>query len=437
MVGGLGSSAQNSCIRSSSHWYFSEGSHKEIVNSHPGDDGMKKHRIFITMTFVAGIIMTLVQVNCRAALLEASEQPNARQSTDAHTIVPSPMRVTFINPGVSDPSDPTGGFWLSVSSFMTAAAEQLNIDLEILYSERDHILMQQQARDVAARNVLPDYLIVVNEKLAADDMVKVADRAGLKVFVMLNIFEGDQAKEMGAPREKYTNWIGSLIPDNYIAGSLVAREIIDEATRRNVHRNGRLKLLAIAGDPVTQASVQRVKGMRKTVSEYPYVELEQVFIGHWRQDITRRQTPIALSRYPETGAIWAANDPMAEGAIEGAIEAKRQPGRDIFIGGINWDAPALARIQDGSLAVSVGGHFMTGGWALVLLYDYHHGKDFADEGVALQRQIFGILNRNNIDTFLTTFEDRNWSKVDFWKFSKVLNPHLIQYDFNTQLVLEQ
>jgi ABC-type sugar transport system substrate-binding protein len=398
---------------------------------------MKKRRLFMLMMMAAGFLLTLEHVNSLALPLEMSRKPTVEKATETHGIVPGRMRVTFINPGISDPIDPTGGFWLSVSSFMRAAAEQLDIDLEIIYSERDHIRMQQQAREVAERSVLPDYLIVVNEKLAADEMVKTADRAGLKVFVMLNSFESDQAEEMGPPRKKYKNWIGSLLPDNNIAGSLVTQQIIDEATRRSASWNGRLKLFAIAGDPVTQASVQRVEGLRKTVSEYAGVELQQVFIGEWRQDIARQQTQIALLRYPETRAIWAANDPMAEGAIEGALEEKRQPGKDIFIGGVNWDAPALTRIKNGSLAVSVGGHFMTGGWTLVLLYDYHHGRDFADEGPALQRQIFGILNRNNIDVFLNKFGDRNWNKVDFSRFSKVLNPSLTKYDFSTEAVIEQ
>lgn len=401
-----------------------------------GDD-MKKRRIFMIMMMAAGILLTLGHVNSLALPLETSGNPSVEKATKGRGTVPGRVRITFINPGISDPIDPTGGFWLSVSSFMRAAAEQLDIDLEIIYSERDHIRMQKQAREVAERSVLPDYLIVVNEKLAADEMVEAADRAGLKVFVMLNAFEGDQAEEMGVPRKKYKNWIGSLIPDNKIAGSLVTQQIIDEASRESAGRNGSLKLFAIAGDPVTQASVQRVEGLRKTVSEYPNVELQQVFIGEWRQDIARQQTQIALLRYPETGAIWAANDPMAEGAIEGAIEEKRQPGKDIFIGGVNWDAPALARIKNGSLAVSVGGHFMTGGWTLVLLYDYHHGRDFADEGTALQRPIFGVLNRNNIDVFLNQFGDRNWSRVDFSKFSKVLNPHLMKYNFSTEAVIEQ
>ena len=114
----------------------------------------------------------------------------------------------------------------------------------------------------------------------------------------------------------------------------------------------------------------------------------------------------------------------------------RRLGQDIFIGGINWDRPALEEVREGSLEVSVGGHFMTGGWALILLHDYHHGIDFIAEGVALQRQIFEVLSRDNIDTFWAEFGERDWSKVNFRSFSKVYNQHLQQYNFSAEALFE-
>ena len=348
------------------------------------------------------------------------------------------INVTFINPGISNPNDPTGAFWFTVSEFMKVAAEQLNINLEILYSERDHVRMQQQARMVAKRSNLPDYLIVVNEKLAADEMVKVADRAGLKVFVMFNSFFGEQAKKMGKPREKYKNWIGSLVPDFKYGGYLIARWTIDAAIlARPTRRNDPLRIIAITGDAVTQSAVQRLSGLQQAIAEYPNVQVQQIFNGEWREDIARQQTVIALRRYPRTCAIWAANDPIALGAIEGAEEANRHPGKDIFIGSLNWDQPALEKIREGALEVSVGGHFMIGGWTLVLLHDYHQGNDFATEGVQLKRPMFSVLYKKNIDTFLSKFGDRNWSKIDFSKFSKTVHPDIKEYDFNPESVIHQ
>src|SRR4051812_4458284 len=79
--------------------------------------------------------------------------------------------VVFINPGRSD--EP---YWRSVTRFMQPAAQQLDIRLEVLYAERDHLKMIDLTKEVAQRSKKPDYLIIVNEKLAAGEMLKLADQ---------------------------------------------------------------------------------------------------------------------------------------------------------------------------------------------------------------------------------------------------------------------
>ena len=346
------------------------------------------------------------------------------------------FKVSFINPGFFDAKKSTGGFWASVSSFMQAAAEDSNIDLEILYSDRNHFKMIRLAEEVVSRDSPPDYLIVVNEKMSADQIVIDADKAGVKVFVMLNRFEGDQNKEMGAPRGKYKNWIGSLIPDNRYAGFQIAKSIIADLLEAGIKApDGRFHILGLAGDYITQASVERVGGLKQAVSEYPNVELKQIVSCNWSKDEAKSKTPVLLKRYPHVGAIWGANDPIALGAIEGAIASGRTPGKDIFFGGLNWDEPGLEKVKSGEMVTSVGGHFMTGGWTLVLLHDYHHGHDFSDEGTKLQYKIFGFVDRRNINQYLNKLGDRDWRVIDFTRFSKVYNSNIKKYQFGVESIL--
>ena len=347
------------------------------------------------------------------------------------------LRVAFINPGFSDLNNPTGGFWLSVSSSMKAAAEDLNIDLEIIYSDRNHIKMQRIANELISRTNPPDYLLVVNEKLAAESIIIEAEKKDVNVFLMLNRFEGEQHNRMGIPRGKYSNWIGSLIPDNRYAGYLSGKILIEQALASGVKADdGKLHLLGYAGDFVTQASIERVGGLQQAVAEYPYVILKQVIPCYWSKDKAKRKTSSMLKRYPQVGAIWAANDPIALGAIEGTREAGKIPGKDIFFSGLNWDAPGLEKIKNGEMVTSLGGHFLTGSWALVLLYDYHNGEDFIDEGGQLQYKIFGAIGRQNIEQFSSQFGERNWGEIDFSEFSKVLHPNISRYDFSFDALLK-
>ncbi|MFZ6775835.1 hypothetical protein ACO0LD_03315 [Undibacterium sp. Ji83W] len=70
------------------------------------------------------------------------------------------MTVTFLNPGKSDEI-----YWVTASNGMTAAARSLGIQLEVIYSERDHLKTLEYARQIAARpaNKRPDYVILSND----------------------------------------------------------------------------------------------------------------------------------------------------------------------------------------------------------------------------------------------------------------------------------
>ncbi|MFH2065149.1 MAG: ABC transporter substrate-binding protein [Pseudomonadota bacterium] len=349
------------------------------------------------------------------------------------------FKVTFINPGVSTLDHTTGGFWYNVSAFMKAVAEDFNIELEVLYAERNHLMLPRLVQKAANQKRKPDYLIIVNEMKQGETQLQKAMDAGIKTFMMLNTLTDQKSiQKFGASREKYKNWIGSLIPDNQFAGYRIAKTVIDKALQEGVTaKDGKLHLVGMAGDYVTPAAIERNDGLKKAVAEYTNVDLKQIFVCNWSKDTARDKTLHILNRYPEVGAFWAANDPIALGTIEAIIASGKKPGRDIFIGGLNWDKPALEKIKDGMLTISMGGHFMTGGWTMVLLYDYHHGKDFAEEGVALKMKIFDEINATNIEEYQQKFGDRNWDSIDFTRFSKVRNPNLKKYSFSLAPLLQQ
>ena len=339
---------------------------------------------------------------------------------------------TFINPGKSDER-----FWVSVSEFMTVAAKSFDIKLEILYAERDHVKAVELARSVSQRAVRPDYLIIVNEKLAAGDMLKAADKAGIKTFLLNSKFEGEQAVEFGAPRQKYKNWIGSLTPNNATAGAITAKALIERARKAKLPGSeGKIQLIAITGDRTTDVSVLRLAGMQEFLAKQPDVQLTQTIYGNWERDRAQEQTAQLLARYPQTRAIWVASDLMAFGAIDAAKAAGRKPGEDIFFSAVNNSADALAAITDGRFAALAAGHFMAGGWALVMLYDYHRGRDFADEGLELRSPMFGLIEKSDVAKFDDRYGNGAFPGFDFKRYSKVLQPKLKRYPFDLSQLLK-
>ena len=143
-----------------------------------------------------------------------------------------------------------------------------------------------------------------------------------------------------------------------------------------------------------------------------------------------------LKRFKETNVVWSANDDIAVGVIAAIKKSGKTPGKDILTGGMDWTPDALAAVESGEMVCSLGGLFMHGGWASILAYDYLGKKDFkSDVGVRVKTDI-EVLSSENIADYLKKFKTRDWSKVDFKKFSKRHNPKLKKYDFSVKALLE-
>jgi len=340
------------------------------------------------------------------------------------------MKVTFINPA----KDET--FWKMVVSVMKAAADDLHINLEEIAVHRDHIKVMKIAEEVIQRKNPPDYLIIANEKAVAGDIIEQASAAGVKTMLIVNGLLPEQVAKLGLPREKYPLWIGTMIPDNISAGVTAGQILLKKALAAGVRaKDGKLHAAGIAGAYATPASLDRVKGFEQAVKKFPDVSLKQIFPNsEWSKERAAEIAKGILDRYPETAAIWAANDNMALGAMDVFGSAKKIPGKDCFFSGVNWDPVGLQAVKDGKLSVSVGGHFLIGGWALVLLYDHYHGKDFNDSGVHIE-QPMSVITDKNVDAYLDKFKNQQWEQIDFRAFSKTLNPNMTKYDFGLNAIL--
>jgi ABC-type sugar transport system substrate-binding protein len=328
------------------------------------------------------------------------------------------LDVVFINPGRSD--EP---FWRSVSRFMQPAALQLDMRLEVLYAERDHLQMIELVRQVTKRAKKPDYLIIVNEKLAGGEMLKLAEQARIKTLIAFSTFEDGQAAEFGRPRQKYRYWLGSITPNAFDAGRLTAAELVRQALKAGtLAADGKVHVAAIGGDKATPTGVQRLEGAVSTLSANPAVVLEQVVYGNWDRARAKEQAGALLLRYPNLNALWVASDIMAYGAIEAAEAAERKPGQDLLFSAVNNSPQVLQARLQGRISALAGGHFTAGGWALVMLYDYHHGTDFAVEGLELRAPLFSLIDAGMAQRFLDRFGVEDFSAIDFRQFSRHLHP---------------
>jgi ABC-type sugar transport system substrate-binding protein len=343
------------------------------------------------------------------------------------------IRVGFINP--TGPPE----FWLPVSATMRAAAAELGIDVDIRYTERSYDKAIALARDFLSERPPPDYLIATNDLGAGGAIIKLADAANVPMILLSNELDQKQWAEYGEPRTKYPHWLGSIVPDHEGGGYGIAEAVLTEAAR--IKKTRPLKLLALTGDIDTPASNDRVRGLKRAIGVMSKllgpgsVELVDVRNLDWTEKGAEAWVREFVQTGPRIDALWAANDPMAFGAITALRQAGYKPGIDVVVGGLNWSQEGVQRVLKGEMVVTHGGHFLGGAWAMVILRDYHDGRDFAEEDVRLQFPMSAIDLL--VARRFSEIAKVDWGQVDFTRFSKTRNPAVTRYNFTPDAVLSQ
>ncbi|HKX40393.1 MAG TPA: ABC transporter substrate-binding protein [Burkholderiaceae bacterium] len=336
-------------------------------------------------------------------------------------------RVVFLNPG--EPVERgKGPHWSMTARFMADAAKTFGMQLEVLYAERDHLLMLRQAESVAKRADQPDYVVMVNEKLAAQSMLQMFARSPAKVLVIHNDLTPEQRSEIGNERERLRNWIGTATTDEARAQYRLMEELYRQLGEREP------RVLGITGDRATPVSLERAQGVSDFIAHAGRGQTLQLLYSDWSSADAQSKANVLLSRYPQANIIWAANDTMALGALR-AVKAS---GAKVLVGGTGGWPDALASMLEAGLAASMGSHFFIGAWAMVLLHDYHHGADFAaaQGGPTLKLDYLSVVNRHNAAHYDQAVYKRS-GPMDFGAYSKVLHPRPGRYDFNLAPLLRK
>ncbi|MDO4593329.1 MAG: sugar ABC transporter substrate-binding protein, partial [Comamonadaceae bacterium] len=127
--------------------------------------------------------------------------------------------VVFINPGQSDEA-----YWVAASNAMHKAAKSLDMQLQVIYGERNRLapiaIAQQLAQLPVAQR--PDYVIFSNDYNVAASILRALEGSGIQAFMS---FSGRQTSDaqIGKPRERFAFWLGSLEPQAEDAGYLTAK----------------------------------------------------------------------------------------------------------------------------------------------------------------------------------------------------------------------
>jgi len=342
------------------------------------------------------------------------------------------MNVTFINPGKQGER-----FWDMVTETMQAAANDFNIKLEVIYAERNRVDMAALGIKTTQRAIPPDYLILVNEEQAAEKILLAAAEKNIKTLMLLSDFLPKQRERTGFPGGKHLNLLGAITPDYFAAGRRMMTALLHCAEQKQ-HKKP-YHVLAIGGDQLTPASIDRNQGALSVIEQHQELTLDRFLYANWNQKDAERLTLRYLNWTQQNqitpSVIWAANDPIAFGA-KAALEANNlSPGKDVCLVGLNWSSQGLKLVKKGEMLLTDGGHFLAGAWSMVLLNDYHQqqlkGIHAPIGDIRFQMQ---SIDKTNINLYLSHLGNEQWNKIDFTQFSMSKQKGSSNYDFSLEKV---
>lgn len=340
---------------------------------------------------------------------------------------------------MSLPDTYDSAFWGPYADFAQAVAEDLGIKLTVDFSARsDRFDYMERLQSAIAGADKPDYVaafpyfgavqLLLNETAAADISV---------AFLNADLGIGDR-KAAGLPRERYKHWVLHSLADDDSAGYDLAEAVATAARMRfDLSEPETVAMAAIGGNQIAASSLQRRHGLEQFVRESGgRVLLNQFVFTDWSYERGREVAVGLFRRHPDTQAVWTANLPLGL-AVADAWNAAAPGGIAPAIGTVSgpFDDRALTAIEDGTFSVVVGGHFLEGGIALILLLDHFNGMDFIDDIGTGLRVPLKTVTVGNIASIRAKLGIRDWRSADYAHLSKCLNRDRQRYDFSTDSVL--
>jgi ABC-type sugar transport system substrate-binding protein len=349
----------------------------------------------------------------------------------SYAIPAEKIKVSYLSPAL------TMQFWQNTYDVMQAAADDLDIELTAVFNESNYRLTRSGLQLLDAKEK-PDYFITGFWRNLTDRMLIEAEKQQIKSLIINGAVPEAEKDAVGRPRGKFQHWIGHLYPDDEGGSYLLSRYLLEQSRNRKNNNTGEpIKVIGLSADTEMPASISRNHGFYRALKESGATDLLE-FVGcGWNRDVGRKMTLEYLDAHPTVDVIWTASDAIALGAISAIDSAGLKPGKDIVVGGFDWLPETLQKIKNGEMSASMGGHFLEGAFALILIHDYQHGIDFTDDPGIEHQTSMHMITAENVDRYLQLLSNPDWDRVDFKQFSKVYNKSLKKYDFSFEAIAKQ
>jgi ABC-type sugar transport system substrate-binding protein len=307
-------------------------------------------------------------------------------------------------------------FWNRYVEFMETGAEELGVELITLNADNSPDTMAQHLEDLVSRGV--DGIMFVPYWSSGRKGLTEAARADIPVILT------DSYIDDVMPQTTFDNYLAFVGPSDEEAGYQMGKMLFEATEAAD---DGNKYIGVINGTPGTSVAIDRRAGLERALGEHPEVVVVDEVNGNFVRDESQAAMEDLYQAHPELKGVWAANGGTATGAMTALKNAGVTPGEDVMVVAMDLNPENVTAIENGELLFDIGGHWLQGGFALVMMYDYLNGVDVPADIANVKLDLLPLT-----DSLMPYFKEQFPGGVpdyDFATRSKALNPDAGDYFF--------
>jgi ABC-type sugar transport system substrate-binding protein len=300
-------------------------------------------------------------------------------------------------------------FWNTYIDFIRKGAEQLGVNLVVLNADNKPDQMVKSLEDLVARPA--DGIIFTPYWATAARGLTLARDANIPVVLT------DSYPPFPPQSARFPNYKAFIGPSDEDAGRQMA-EALFAAMKPDAR--GKKVIGVVNGTAGTSVAIDRRKGLADALKDHPEVQIVGEVDGNFVRDTSQTVFESLYQAHPDIKGVWAANGGTATGVLTALKNAGKQPGKDVLVVAMDLNPENVDAVEKGDLLFDIGGHWLQGGYALVMLYDQIKGKPIPKDNDVIKLKLLP-LTRDKVAQFKADFPG-GVQPYDFKAHSQVYNP---------------
>ncbi|MCK5203952.1 MAG: substrate-binding domain-containing protein, partial [Desulfobacterales bacterium] len=188
-------------------------------------------------------------------------------------------------------------FWKKAVLFTEEAANDLGMKLRVYNANDDPDKMVEQVRKAAQGGI--NGIIFLAYQNTGERILQITEKNSIPTILINS--QLPQADLL--PRTKYQYWIGSVLPDDEKAGSVLIQQLIYETAQNGIER---FNVLAIEGNPEDESSIDRVRGLGRFMKHLKEVDSFKIVVGNWNPKTAYEIFQGYYKIQPDVNIVWCA-----------------------------------------------------------------------------------------------------------------------------------